>query len=105
MIGEELGFLGSLALILLYVLFLVVGFRMTGRSKDLFLNLYAKGLTLVVVLQALINMMVATGVIPTKGLPLPFVSYGGSSLMASMLAVGLLLGIDRKLNRPHRGNR
>ncbi len=96
-IGEELGLIGALVIVLLFVAFFVFGFNITRKSKDLFLNLYVRGLVLMILIQAFINIMVATGMIPTKGLPLPFVSYGGSSLIMNMIAVGLILGVDRKL--------
>lgn len=98
-IGEELGLIGALAVLALFVAFFIFAFNITKKSKDLFLNFYCRGLMLMILIQAIINIMVATGMIPTKGLPLPFVSYGGSSLIMNMTAVGLMLGIDRKLHK------
>lgn len=104
-IGEELGLVGALTVLALFIIFCVLGFKITAKSKDLFLNFLGRGLTLMITLQAFINIMVATGVVPTKGLPLPFISYGGSSLIMNMMAVGIILSIDRKLNRDVRKKR
>jgi cell division protein FtsW len=98
-IGEELGLIGTLVVLALFVTFFIFGFNITRKSKDLFLNLYSRGLILMILIQAFINIMVATGMIPTKGLPLPFISYGGSSLIMNLTAVGLILGVDRKLHK------
>lgn len=95
-IGEELGLLGTLGVLILYGSFFHVGLRISSKSKDPFLRLLSYALTLIVVLQALINILVTTGLIPTKGLPLPFVSYGGTSLIFNMMTVGLLVAVDRK---------
>jgi len=66
-----------------------------SRAKDRFVYYLAMGLTMMISLQALVNFAVATGLVPTKGLPLPFVSYGGSSLLVNMAAIGLLLRISK----------
>jgi len=104
-IGEELGLIGALSVILLYIVLLVLGFKVAAKSKDLFLILFSRGLILLVILQAFINILVTTGIIPTKGLPLPFISYGGSSLVTNFIIIGLILGMDRKLNRMKRKKR
>jgi len=104
-IGEELGLIGALSVILLYIVLLVFGFKVAAKSKDLFLILFSRGLTLLIILQAFINILVTTGIIPTKGLPLPFISYGGSSLVTNFIIIGLILGMDRKLNRMKRKKR
>ena len=96
-IGEELGFLGALGVVVLYGVVLFAGLRIAGRARGNYEKLFVISLVLLVVLQAMINMLVATGLIPTKGLPLPFVSYGGSSLVFNLFAVGLLLAMDRTL--------
>lgn len=93
-IGEELGFLGALALILLFIFWGIRGWQAANRAPDLFGQLFASGITSWVLLQAAINMGVSCGLLPTKGLPLPFVSFGGSSLVITMLAVGILLNIS-----------
>jgi cell division protein FtsW len=93
-IGEELGFLGALALILLFVFWGIRGWQAAQRAPDLFGQLFASGITGWVLLQAAINMGVSCGLLPTKGLPLPFVSFGGSSLVITMAAVGILLNIS-----------
>jgi len=66
-----------------------------NRAKDRFVYYLAVGLTMMISLQALVNFAVATGLVPTKGLPLPFISYGGSSLLVNMAAIGLLLRISK----------
>lgn len=93
-IGEELGFVGAVVLILLFVLWGMRGWQIAKRAPDLFGQLLAAGITMWVLLQASINMGVACGLLPTKGLPLPFVSFGGSSLVITMMAVGILLNIS-----------
>ncbi|MEK7767636.1 MAG: FtsW/RodA/SpoVE family cell cycle protein, partial [bacterium] len=90
-IGEELGFLGAFATLGLHVLLLREGLAIAREAGGRFARLFAAGLALLVCSQALWHIAVALVLVPTKGLALPFVSYGGSSLMASMLAVGLIL--------------
>jgi cell division protein FtsW len=90
-IGEELGFAGAMAVLALYVLFLRSGFSIARQSSSRFARLLAAGITLLIFCQAMWHIAVAVVLVPTKGLALPFVSYGGSSLMSSMLAVGILL--------------
>ena len=90
--------IGVLFVVLCYVVFFVCGLKIANRSEKVFERLLGIGATLLIVLQALIHMMVATGLVPTKGLPLPLVSYGGSSLVASLMAVGILIAIDKKQN-------
>jgi len=94
-IGEELGFLGALGVLTLFALILWRGLRAAAGCSSEFGRLLAIGLTVLVVGQALINMSVVLGLLPTKGIPLPFVSYGGSSLFVSLLAVGILLNISQ----------
>ncbi len=94
-IGEELGLIGALAMIACYVAFFFFGTRMIRRLADPFSKLLAYSLVMLITLQALINLLVAVGLVPTKGLPLPFVSYGGTSLIFNMVAVGILVAIDR----------
>ncbi len=92
-IGEELGLIGVAAVIALYGAFLVCGIRIAMKAKDLHGTYLALGITLMVVLQAAVNMAVVTGLLPPKGLTLPFISYGGTSLIVNMAAVGILLNI------------
>ena len=94
-IGEELGLLGTLAVLGAFVVLLWRGVVIARRAPDLFGALLASGLTALIVGQALINMGVSLGVLPTTGIPLPFISAGGSSLATSLAAVGLLLGISQ----------
>lgn len=93
-IGEELGFAGTLAIVALFIFILVQGQIIAKEIKDPFRSLFAYSLTTLIALQAAMNLMVTTGIIPTKGLPLPFISYGGSSLVFNMAAVGLLVSLD-----------
>jgi cell division protein FtsW len=98
-IGEELGFLGATGLVLVFMLWGVRGWKVARRAPDLFGHLVAAGITSWVLLQALINMGVATGMLPTKGLPLPFVSFGGSSLVITLIAAGILLNISSQAQK------
>jgi cell division protein FtsW len=93
-VGEETGFLGATLLLGLIALLLWRGMRAAARASDPFAHLLAGGLTLQIGLYALANLCVATGLAPTTGLPLPFVSYGGSALLVNMAAAGLLYRVS-----------
>ena len=93
-VAEELGFAGSTVLLILLALFVWRGLRAAVRATEPFPFLLAAGLTLQIGLYALVNLMVATGLAPTTGLPLPFVSYGGSALLANLAAAGLLYRVS-----------
>jgi cell division protein FtsW len=95
-IGEELGLLGALAIVCLFALLAVRGLRVAINHPTFFGQLVAFGTTTVLVLQAGINMAVVLGLLPTKGLALPFVSYGGSAMIGAMTAVGVLLALSRE---------
>jgi cell division protein FtsW len=95
LVGEELGLIGASVLIALFIFLFSRGISIANRSKDRFVYYLAYGLTLMITVQALVNFAVVTGLVPTKGLPLPFVSYGGSALLINMAAVGILLRISR----------
>ncbi len=94
-IGEELGLIGTVALLAAYLFFLWRGLRIAWKANDPFGQFLAAGITIMIVLQAFINISVVIGLLPTKGLPLPFISNGGSSLLVSMMAVGILLNISQ----------
>ena len=94
-IGEELGFIGSSLVVTLFLLFFILGLRIVQRQYEPFKKLLSLSLVLLIVIQVVINILVTTGLLPTKGLPLPFISYGGSSLIMNMIAVGILISIDR----------
>ena len=94
-IGEEMGFMATAAILTLFLIFIWTGMRIAYRAPDLFGHLLGVGITVAIGLQAAINMGVATGSLPTKGIPLPFISFGGSSLLMNMVGVGLLLNISR----------
>ncbi len=98
-IGEELGLIGTCWIVVLYVLFLCLGLRVALRAKDSFGSFLAAGITLMIALQALLNIAVVTGLAPTKGLTLPFISYGGNSLIISMISAGVLINIARQQRR------
>jgi cell division protein FtsW len=97
-VGEELGLIGTSLALLLFALLLWRGVRASLRAPDRFGYLLGMGLTLFLVVQAMLNMGMVLGLLPTKGLPLPFVSYGGSSLMVGLLTVGVLLNISQHSN-------
>jgi len=94
-IGEELGLLGTIAVVFLFAAFIWQGARIAKRITDPFGHYLAFGIIIMIGLQAVINIGVSIGVLPTKGLPLPFISYGGSALIFNMMAVALLLNISR----------
>ncbi len=98
-IGEELGFIGVMLIILLYIGFFLCCIRMSQKADQPFEKILITSITLLIILQAVTHMMVATGLVPTKGLPLPFISYGGSSLVANLMAVGVLMAVDRRKHR------
>jgi len=92
-IGEELGLVASLSVVLLFGALFWCGLLIALRTADGFGKLLALGITLMITLQASFNMAVVTGVVPTKGLPLPFISYGGSSIVITLIMVGILVNI------------
>ncbi|MEK7841866.1 MAG: putative lipid II flippase FtsW [Deltaproteobacteria bacterium] len=92
-VGEELGLIGVSALIMLYLIVLISGIRISLKAKDLFGKYLAVGITLLIVLHAAVNMAVVLALLPTKGLALPFISYGGTSLVVNMIGMGILLNI------------
>ncbi|RMG40262.1 MAG: putative lipid II flippase FtsW [Candidatus Dadabacteria bacterium] len=96
-VGEELGFVGCSVLLLVFVIFLWRGLKLSSRLvNNVFAFSLSAGLTLIIVVPALLNVGVVTGLLPTKGLVLPLVGYGGSSIVASLMAVGLLLAVARE---------
>lgn len=99
-VGEELGVLGAAVVVALYIAFAIRGFQMARIAKDNFGSLLCVGFTSWVIIQALLNIAVMTGVIPSTGVPLPFISFGGSSLMVIMIGVGLMLSVHRVATRP-----
>ncbi|RMD99227.1 MAG: putative lipid II flippase FtsW [Deltaproteobacteria bacterium] len=102
-IGEELGLLGVLFVLLLFIAFIRNGLRVARWAPDPFAGHLAFGLTILIGIEAFVNMGVTLSLLPTKGLPLPFISYGGSSMLMSLLAVGILAGIARRIPTPKRG--
>lgn len=94
-LGEELGLAGTLTVLGLFALLLYRGFRVAAQATTAFGTLLAAGCTALIGVQALVNMMVVVGLLPTKGIPLPFLSAGGSSLVVSALGAGLLLSVSR----------
>ncbi len=93
-VGEELGFIGVIFFILLYLILAYRGLKIAINAPDLFGTYLAYGFTSLIVLSAFINIGVVLGFLPTKGLALPFISYGGSSMLASCIAIGILLNIS-----------
>lgn len=97
-IAEELGFLGSIAIILLFVIFAYRGLRVAFRVQDPFARLTAFGLTIAILLQAFFNISVVLSLVPTKGIPLPLISSGGTSVFFTLAGIGILLNISRKVD-------
>ena len=94
--AEELGLVGALVIVLLFAIFLWRGIRTALRTEDMFGRFLAVGITSMIVVQAFINISVVLGMMPTKGIPLPLVSYGGSSLLVTLACIGVLLNISKQ---------
>lgn len=94
-IGEELGLLGTVAIIILFIFFIQQGIKVIKNAADTFGYFLSLGIVLLFCLRGLINIGVSCGLLPTKGLPLPFISYGGSSLIFDMISVGMLMNIAK----------
>jgi cell division protein FtsW len=92
-LGEELGFIGSVIVLLCYLLLFLAGILVAKKAKDKFGQVLAFGLTFSIVIYAFVNIAVASGLVPTTGLPLPFISYGGTSLIFLCISVGILVNI------------
>ena len=96
-IGEELGLIGCICIIALFIIFIWSGIKVAMKARDTYGTLLAVGITSVIAVQSLINIAVVTGSMPVTGVPLPFISYGGTSLIINMMAVGILLNISRQV--------
>jgi len=94
-IGEELGFVGIVSLIVLYIFLIFISMKIALKARTLFGSYTALGISILFSIQILLNLGVVVGAFPTKGLTLPFMSFGGSSMVASMIMVGILLNISR----------
>ncbi|MBU5487563.1 stage V sporulation protein E [Clostridium sp. MSJ-8] len=95
-IGEELGYIGCLVIIILFLILIWRGIKVGLDAKDMFGTLLAIGITSVIGVQTIINIAVVTGSMPVTGVPLPFISYGGTSILITMSAIGILLNISRQ---------
>jgi cell division protein FtsW len=98
-IGEELGLIGTLMVLLLFGVFFWRGLRSAFKAPDVFGFYLALGITMMISIQALINMSVVLKLVPNKGIPLPFLSYGGSSLVMMLISVGILLNVSQQSRR------
>jgi len=94
-IGEELGLIGTLGLILLFMIFIILGIRIIKNAPDRFGYFLGLGLILSIAFKVAVNIGVSCGLLPTKGLPLPFISYGGTSFVFDMISAGIILNIGR----------
>ncbi len=97
-IGEELGFFGVMCVIILFLMFIICGIKIAIHASDLFGTYLAVGIIFLMGLQTVTNMGVVMGLLPTKGIPLPFVSYGGTSLLINLAGAGILLSISAQGN-------
>jgi cell division protein FtsW len=97
-VGEELGFLGAGLVLVAFAVLVWRGLRVGLRAPDAFGAYLALGVTTLIATQTLVNLGVVTGLLPTKGLPLPFISFGGSALLTTMVATGLLLNVSQHAN-------
>ena len=100
MIGEEWGLLGTSMTVLLYLLLVLIGFRVASRAPDLFGQLLAVGLTSMIAMHAILHMAVGLGLVPATGLALPLISYGRSNLLVTLASLGILMSISRAGERP-----
>ena len=94
-VGEELGFVGAVGTIFLYLLFALRGFRIANNSPDLFSRLLVSGIVILIIVQSFMHIASITGVFPLTGVPLPFMSHGGTSLMIYLMAIGIVLQISK----------
>ena len=99
-VGEELGLVTTLTVVLIFAALIICGLCIARRAPDTFGRLMATGITFMIAIQAFINMGVATNLLPCKGMPLPFISYGGSNLLLMLVCVGLLLNIAKSAAAP-----
>lgn len=97
-VGEELGLIGTSAILICFAVITWRGLRIAARAPDAFSSLLATGITAMIAVQAFINMSVVLGMMPTKGIPLPLVSSGGSSLLVCMLGIGMLLNVSQHVS-------
>ncbi len=95
-IGDELGFVGTVLLVGAYILIMIRGFRIASRAPDYYGFILASGITMTIVIYSIFNMCITLGLVPPTGLPLPMVSYGGTSLIMTMFSMGVLLNISYK---------
>lgn len=100
LLGEEVGLIGTWAVLALYLALVYRGFRIASKSNDPFGQVLAAGLTFWLIFQAFVNIAVVTATIPFTGVPLPFISFGGSALVSALAAIGVLLNISRNENAP-----
>jgi cell division protein FtsW len=98
-IGEELGFAGVSVIIILFALILYRGIRIALGAPNLFGTMMAVGISSLIAMQTIINIAVVTACIPTKGLPLPFLSFGGSSLIFNLIGIGIMLNISMHMRK------
>ena len=95
-IGEELGFLGTASIVTLFALFVWEAMKVVFAAPDMFRRMLSLAIVSLIAIEAIVNIGVSAGALPTKGLPLPFISYGGSGLIFHLAAVGLLLNIAKE---------
>jgi rod shape determining protein RodA len=95
-IGEEWGWLGAMALVLLYLLIVKRAFNIAASTSDMYGKSIATGLAIMMAFQVIINISMTIGLMPVVGIPLPLVSYGGSSLLATLVAIGLLINVGMR---------
>ena len=96
-VGEELGFIGAALLILMFIILMWLGVRIALNAADYYTSLLSSGIVIMICLSAAVNFWVVMGMLPPKGLALPFISYGGSSLLVNMSAIGILLNISKNI--------
>lgn len=101
-LAEEMGFVGCFGVIILYLVFIWRGLFLATRAEDKLGSLIATGIVVMIGLQALVNIAVVTNTIPVTGMPLPFFSYGGSAMIANLMAIGILLSISRHAKKEER---
>ncbi|MGD2279075.1 MAG: FtsW/RodA/SpoVE family cell cycle protein, partial [Candidatus Omnitrophota bacterium] len=96
-VGEELGFMGTASVLALFCVLIWFSFRIAMKLKEEFMSRAVFGIAMMIAFEVVVNIGVSTGLLPTKGLPLPFISYGGSSLVCHLAAVGIILNMSREV--------